>query len=299
MAKQTIGIGTSANDGTGDALRTAFTKVNENFTEVYDGKQANLVSGTNIKTVNSTTLLGSGDLAVQPTLVSGTNIKTVNSTSILGSGNIAVQASLVSGTNIKTVNSTTLLGSGDLAVQSTLVSGTNIKTINSNSILGSGNLSITGNPTAVGIQAGNATTVNTAGVNISKAFTITGNTLAATSVLDITTRLSRISGSTTLADVRIYFNTSNSLTGATLMARSNPMQTTDQSVTMQRTFTISGGNIIHTFGNNPRDSDVGIDSTAYSSSAYNVANTYYLLICSSQSGTDPFTCSMAKIAQYA
>jgi len=35
MAKQTIGIGTVANDGNGDPLRTAFTKANENFTEVY------------------------------------------------------------------------------------------------------------------------------------------------------------------------------------------------------------------------------------------------------------------------
>jgi len=79
-------------------------------------KQATLVSGTNIKTINSTSLLGSGDIAVQDTLVSGTNIKTINSTSLLGSGNIAVQATLVSGTNIKTVNGSTLLGSGDLVV---------------------------------------------------------------------------------------------------------------------------------------------------------------------------------------
>jgi len=35
MAKQTINIGTTANDGTGDPLRTAFTKINENFTELY------------------------------------------------------------------------------------------------------------------------------------------------------------------------------------------------------------------------------------------------------------------------
>lgn len=35
MAKQTVGIGASANDNTGDPLRTAFTKVNENFDEVY------------------------------------------------------------------------------------------------------------------------------------------------------------------------------------------------------------------------------------------------------------------------
>jgi hypothetical protein len=55
-------------------------------------KQDTLVSGTNIKTVNSTSLLGSGNVAVQETLVSGTNIKTINSTSLLGSGNITIAA---------------------------------------------------------------------------------------------------------------------------------------------------------------------------------------------------------------
>jgi hypothetical protein len=37
MAKQIIGIGTTANDGTGDPLRNAFNKTNENFTELYNG----------------------------------------------------------------------------------------------------------------------------------------------------------------------------------------------------------------------------------------------------------------------
>ena len=42
MAKETIGIGTSANDGTGDPLRTAFTKINANFSELYgDTAEAN------------------------------------------------------------------------------------------------------------------------------------------------------------------------------------------------------------------------------------------------------------------
>jgi hypothetical protein len=35
MSQQTIGVGTVANDGTGDPLRTAFTKVNANFSELY------------------------------------------------------------------------------------------------------------------------------------------------------------------------------------------------------------------------------------------------------------------------
>ena len=36
MAKQIISIGTAANDKNGDPLRTAFTKVNANFTELYN-----------------------------------------------------------------------------------------------------------------------------------------------------------------------------------------------------------------------------------------------------------------------
>jgi hypothetical protein len=37
MAQQTINIGTVANDGTGDPLRDAFDKANDNFTELYAG----------------------------------------------------------------------------------------------------------------------------------------------------------------------------------------------------------------------------------------------------------------------
>lgn len=37
MAQQTIGIGAVANDGTGDTIRDAFDKANDNFTELYTG----------------------------------------------------------------------------------------------------------------------------------------------------------------------------------------------------------------------------------------------------------------------
>ena len=36
MARQNISIGSSANDGTGDTLRSAGTKINANFTEIYN-----------------------------------------------------------------------------------------------------------------------------------------------------------------------------------------------------------------------------------------------------------------------
>ena len=65
MAKQTINIGTTANDGTGDPLRTAFDKVNSNFTELYndDAGDVNSVNaGTGIS-VDQTT----GDVTVTNT----------------------------------------------------------------------------------------------------------------------------------------------------------------------------------------------------------------------------------------
>lgn len=64
MAKQTINVGAVPNDGTGDTLRDSFVKTNDNFTDVYTNKQDTLVSATNIKTVNGSSILGSGNLVV-------------------------------------------------------------------------------------------------------------------------------------------------------------------------------------------------------------------------------------------
>ena len=101
----------------------------------FNGKQPLLVSGTNIKTVNSTSILGSGDISVGVTSVTASlpllssggstpNI-TIFQASAASSGYLSAtdwltfngkQAALVSGGNIKTINGTTLLGSGDLVV---------------------------------------------------------------------------------------------------------------------------------------------------------------------------------------
>jgi hypothetical protein len=75
----------SESDGAGGYVTKSVTGAN-----ILASKQDTLISGTNIKTINSTTILGSGDLTVQPTLVSGTNIKTINSNSILGSGDLVI-----------------------------------------------------------------------------------------------------------------------------------------------------------------------------------------------------------------
>jgi len=88
---QLVVVGNTSGTNTGD------NAVNSLYSGLAASKQDTLVSNTNIKTINSTSVLGSGDIAVQATLVSGTNIKTINSTSILGSGDIVIGGGSPSG----------------------------------------------------------------------------------------------------------------------------------------------------------------------------------------------------------
>jgi hypothetical protein len=108
--------------------------------------QPSLVSGSNIKTINGTSILGSGDLVISGGVTSVTGTAPIASsggatpaismpaatTSVDGyltSTNFNTfnnkQPTLVSGTNIKTVNGTTLLGSGNLTVSATPSGGAN------------------------------------------------------------------------------------------------------------------------------------------------------------------------------
>ena len=56
MTQQIINVGSAANDGTGDPLRTAFNKINTNFTELYSRGAAGSdldISGNEIAAINS------------------------------------------------------------------------------------------------------------------------------------------------------------------------------------------------------------------------------------------------------
>lgn len=95
---QTVGDATTKIATTAFVAATAFTSVlpgqtgNAGKLITTDGTNA---SWTPVKTVNSNSLLGTGDLPVQEVLVSGTTIRTVNGTSLLGSGNIIVSGGSV------------------------------------------------------------------------------------------------------------------------------------------------------------------------------------------------------------
>ena len=51
MAKQNINIGSTANDGTGDDLRTAGDKINDNFTELYNFDSVGIVNKAKLQQI--------------------------------------------------------------------------------------------------------------------------------------------------------------------------------------------------------------------------------------------------------
>jgi hypothetical protein len=76
MTQQTINVGTSANDQTGDPLRTAFTKINANFTELYAGgaNETQLTNGSQTVTLGADGKLTFPDATQQTTAYPGTKI---------------------------------------------------------------------------------------------------------------------------------------------------------------------------------------------------------------------------------
>ena len=66
MAQQTINIGATANDGTGDQLRTAFDKVNDNFVEIYTELGGTSLSNVKISGNTISTDDTNGNLTLDP-----------------------------------------------------------------------------------------------------------------------------------------------------------------------------------------------------------------------------------------
>lgn len=106
---------------------SSFTNDSGYVTSSYhdSSKQDCLVSGTTIKTVNGTSVLGSGDIVISggTTYTAGTGIAiAANSICVLSTCNTKwnnKQDALVSGTNIKTVNGQSITGAGDIVISGT------------------------------------------------------------------------------------------------------------------------------------------------------------------------------------
>ena len=116
MPKQVINIGAAPDDGTGDPLRTSFSKVNDNFTELYDEDAAIISELANKQPLSSilTATTASFTTAHETKLNNLSGVNTGDQTSV--SGNAGTATALATGR--------TLAITGDLSWTSPPFNGT-------------------------------------------------------------------------------------------------------------------------------------------------------------------------------
>ena len=128
MALQTLGIGTTLNDGTGDTLRGGGSKINDNFSEIYtligDGESlsSGISSSATVITLTAPTISGvvggTQTSATITTLANTTiNTTTINGTTLNG-GTCAVAAG-----SITDSSGAISFGNENLTTTGTLTSG--------------------------------------------------------------------------------------------------------------------------------------------------------------------------------
>jgi len=167
MTQQIINTGNTSNDGTGEALRSAFISVNENFTELYAAGPV----GTNVSIAgNVITVLGRNNNLV----LKGNGVGNVQANSSIIPSIDAVYDLGAPATRFDTVYSTYFVGNGSLLTGITVSGGTAI--VNGNS-----NVSVSANSVVtIGVAGtGNVVTFGdtntTFNTNISAAGNITGS----------------------------------------------------------------------------------------------------------------------------
>ena len=123
MTRQNINIGSTANDGTGDPLRTAFDKINDNFVELYgtDNDITTLDANLDVNNFSITTGVTNGNITVTPN----------------GTGNINLGALKFNGTSISSDDSTIVNINEALRVEGVLTA-TGALTSNTSLTLASG-----------------------------------------------------------------------------------------------------------------------------------------------------------------
>jgi hypothetical protein len=120
MAKLNINIGSSANDKTGDPLRTAFSKVNANFTELYSGGLIPTQTGNGGKFLTTSgTVLSWSDPSLQ-------------SKAVRNVGSVAAAGTVTLDYSTDSVVRATATGSTITIAHSTITSGKVVELILSN-----------------------------------------------------------------------------------------------------------------------------------------------------------------------
>lgn len=222
MSIQLVNIGTVPNDGTGDLLRDAFDKVNDNFIELYSAPLVNTSITVGNTTVNS--------------FLTGTSIKTGNSTvnavvntSVLAVSNSSLYSSLSQAA--LTVANTTVINSTSL-----FVGNSTVNAVHSASQLSLANSTTTFTATRNEISVGNST-VNTF-ANSSRVST--GSIVVSSNTLTLGTSSATANGYTFLPNgLKLNYGSVEANSSVGQIVFSNAFSTAVYSVT------IAGNSVAH------------------------------------------------------
>ena len=126
MARQSINIGSSANDGTGDPLRTAGDKINDNFVELYgaDNDINTLDANLDVNTFAITTGVTNGDISVTPNGTGSIKLGAMKFVGTTMSSDDSTQITIAE--NIQTTGTMNVSGATTLATSLTLATGATV-----------------------------------------------------------------------------------------------------------------------------------------------------------------------------
>jgi hypothetical protein len=172
MTRQNINIGSTANDGTGDPLRTAFDKINDNFVELYgsDNDLNTLDANLNVNNFSITTGVTNGNITITPN----------------GTGNINLGALKFNGTSISSDDSTivnineALRVEGVLTATGALTSNTSLTLATGATVTGIDNGALGSSATLLATQGAIKTYIDAQ--NTSQALTFVGDDSTGTAV---------------------------------------------------------------------------------------------------------------------
>ena len=150
-------------------IKLAELPISDDVTTALNNKQDELISGTNIRTVNNQSLLGSGNITINEGVDNHSELNLDDGTNPHGTTAADVGLWNVDNTSDLDKPISTAVQDALDDKQDELISGTNIRTINNQSLLGSGNLSIAGISTLNGLTdtSQNFASNNDANVQIS------------------------------------------------------------------------------------------------------------------------------------
>lgn len=180
MAKQTVFLGSSVNDGTGDSIRASFDKVNDNFDEVY-AVFPTLDSANLNATVANTLFYGNSTVnavanSIQYNISDATSVNFGNSSTwYVGNSTVNVSSNSSTFKIGANVSGNTLALKINAAVGNAVVNATMMQVQNSSSVA-----NLTASALTIGTAVVNATVVQTASANIStNTFTFGTSSIAA------------------------------------------------------------------------------------------------------------------------